>query len=120
MDGLTMSPAARRAAPANTECKIHVCAHRGCGKAFNRPSHLERHARVHTGESIANATITSSRCLLHMCTCVHLDQADAQTFKQSSNLNTHTRVHTGGPTAASFFIRCSTAPLHPSHARPPL
>ena len=85
-----LSSAAGRAAPANTQkrSKNHVCAYRGCGKAFDRSSTLEKHARVHTGESIA-----SSRCLLHMCTCVHLDQADAQTFKQSSNLNTHARAH---------------------------
>ena len=54
---VTLSSPARRAAPANTRkrSKSHVCAHRGCGKAFEWPSGLKLHARVHTGESIANA-----------------------------------------------------------------
>ena len=64
-----LSSAAGRAAPANTQklSKNHVCTYRGCEKVFDRPSFLEKHARVHTGESIANAIIVRQAVAFFTC-----------------------------------------------------
>jgi len=74
---LTHTPAKRQHVVELAAIKEHVCQY--CGKICDRPSHLQRHVRMHTGEKP------------FACTYDGCDKS----FAHNSHLTRHERTHTG-------------------------
>jgi uncharacterized Zn-finger protein len=84
--------------------KKHVCPKPGCGKAFERPSGLKKHTRVHSGEKPFGCQHCPKRFSQKPHLKVHERNHTGEkpfgckycpkTFKQSSHKQSHERQHT--------------------------